>query len=58
VDAQRDKLATVIRRSKVTTFVMMMVCHSEKNKFRVWNKVSVGSTLIFGDTQTPFQCSI
>ena len=52
VDAQYDKMATVVGQTKFTTLATVDVLQNF-TKSRVWEKVPDRSTLIFGETQIP-----
>jgi len=53
MDAQCDKLPTVVGRTKSTTVATVAVPLLNFSKSRVLDKVLDGSTLIFGDTESP-----
>jgi len=53
MDAQCDKVATVVGRTKSTTVATAAVPLLNFSKSRVLDKVLDGITLIFGDTESP-----
>jgi len=58
VDAQCDKLTTIVGRTKLTTLAMVDVLRRNFCKYRVWDKVPEGSTLILGDTRIPLRHNV
>jgi len=52
VDTQCDKLVMVVGRTKLTTLATVDMPRQNCSKFRVWDKVPEGSTLISGDIRS------
>jgi len=57
VDAQCDKLTTVVGRTELTTLATVDVPWRDFSKSGVWDKVPEGSTHSFEDTRIPLQYS-
>ena len=58
MDAQCNKLTTVIGQTKLTTLAMVDVMSQNFSTSRVWDKVPEGNTLLSGDTRIPLQHSV